>query len=67
MNENTRDPRRFGTRTWPPAVVAEPVAQVQDQAVRAVLLIRRRALLMEAREIARRCGIDPDTPDDAAA
>jgi len=63
----TRDPRRFGTRTWRPAVVAAPVAQVQDEAVRAVLLIRRRALLMEAREIARRCGLDPDTPDDAAA
>lgn len=67
MSNNTRDPRRFGARTWRPAVVAEPVAQVTDPAVRAVLLIRRRALLMEAREIARRCGLDPDTPDDEAA
>ncbi len=67
MSATTRDPRRFGTRTWRPVVIAEPVAQVQDEAVRAVLLIRRRALLMEAREIARRCGLDPDTPDDAVA
>lgn len=66
-SDDTRDPRRFGTRTWRPEVVAAPVAQVQDEAVRAIMLIRRRALLMEAREIARRCGLDPDTPDDAAA
>lgn len=44
MSDTTRDPRRFGTRTWRPEVVAAPVPQVQDEAVRAVLLIRRRAL-----------------------
>ncbi len=64
MSENTRDPRRLGARTWRPAVVVEPVAQVQDEAVRAVLLVRRRALKMELAEIERRCGLDPDAPDD---
>ncbi len=66
MSDERRDPRRFGTRTWRPEVVAEPVAQVQDPAVRAVLLARRRGLLQEVREIERRCGLDPDAPDDAA-
>ncbi len=60
----TRDPRRFGTRTWRPEVVAEPVAQVQDPAERALWLMRRRALKMELAEIERRCGLDPDAPDD---
>ncbi len=63
----TRDPRRFGTRTWRPEAVAEPIAQVQDEAVRAVLLTRRRGLLQEVRQIERRCGLEPDSPDDAAA
>ena len=36
------------------------VEQVQDPAVRAILLARRRALLMEAAEIARRCGLDDE-------
>lgn len=67
MSNNTRDPRRFGARTWRPEVVTEPVAQVQDEAVRAVLLARRRGLLQEVREIERRCGLDPDAPDDEAA
>jgi len=48
-------------------VVAAPAAQVTDPALREILLIRRRGLLMEAREIARRCGLDPDMPDDEAA
>jgi len=42
-SDEQRDPRRFGTRTWRPEVVAEPVAQVQDEAVRAVLLARQGA------------------------
>lgn len=67
MSDEQRDPRRFGTRTWRPEVVAEPVAQVQDEAVRAVLLARRRGLLQEVREIERRCGLGPAAPDDAAA
>ncbi len=67
MSDGRRDPRRFGTRTWRPEVVAEPVVQVQDEALREILLIRRRGLLMEAREIARRCGLDPDAPEDEAA
>ena len=67
MSDNTRDPRRFGTRTWRPEVVAEPVVQVADPALREILLIRRRGLLAEAAEIKRRCGLDPDTPDDEAA
>lgn len=67
MSENTRDPRRLGARTWRPEVVAEPVGQVQDEAVRAVLLARRRGLLQEVREIERRCGLGTDAPDDEAA
>lgn len=61
-------PNRFPTRTWHSEVThPEPIPQVQDPAVRDILLTRRRALLMEAAEIARRCGIEPDTPDDEAA
>lgn len=64
--------KRSLTRTWHPASVAPseslaPLAQVQDPAVRDILLTRRRALLMEAAEIARRCGLEPDAPDDEAA
>ncbi len=60
--------KRSLTRTWHPASVpSQPVAQVQDPAVRAILLTRRRALLMEAAAIARRCGLEPDAPDDEAA
>ena len=61
--------KRSPTRIWQSAAVAraEPVAQVQDPAVRDILLTRRRALLMEAAEIARRCGLEPDAPDDEAA
>jgi len=67
MSDERRDPRRSGTRTWRLEPVPEPVAQVTDPALRAIMLIRRRALLMEAHEIARRCGLGPDTPDDEAA
>ncbi len=67
MDESRDRGRRVPTRVWLADQRREPVAQVRDEAVRAVLLTRRRALLMEAREIARRCGLDPDTPDDAAA
>ena len=66
-SDNIYDARRGSTRTWRPEVVAAPVAQVQDEAVRAIMLTRRRALLMEAAEIARRCGLDPDTTGDEAA
>ncbi len=63
-----RDNPRLGTRTWhPESSPPRPVAQVQDPAVRAILLIRRRALLMEVAEIERRCGLTPDAPADAAA
>jgi len=60
--------KRFATHTWhPESLQAQPVAQVQDPAVRDILLTRRRALLMEAAAIARRCGPEPDAPDDEAA
>ena len=60
--------KRFATRTWSPAPApVQPIPQVQDPAVRDILLTRRRALLMEAAEIARRCGLEPDAPDDEAA
>lgn len=63
---------RSATRTWHPQPIASaessvPIPQVQDPAVRDILLTRRRALLMEAAEIARRCGLEPDAPDDEAA
>lgn len=60
--------KRFTTRTWhPEPSPTQPLPQVQDPAVRDILLTRRRALLMEAAEIARRCGLEPDAPDDEAA
>ena len=60
--------KRFATRTWhPESASSQPVAQVCDPAVRAIMLARRRALLLEAAEIERRCGIEPDAPDDEAA
>jgi len=60
--------KRFTSRTWhPESAQSEPVAQVQDPAVRAIMLSRRRALKMEVAEIERRCGIEPDAPDDEAA
>jgi len=60
--------KRFPSRTWhPESAQSEPMAQVQDPAVRDILLTRRRALLMEAAAIARRCGLEPDAPDDEAA
>jgi hypothetical protein len=60
--------KRSLTRTWhPEPLPTAPIAQVQDPAVRDLLLTRRRALLMEAAEIARRCGLEPDAPDDEAA
>jgi len=60
--------KRFTTRTWhPESVPSQPVPQVQDPAVRDILLTRRRALLMEAAAIARHCGLAPDAPDDQAA
>ncbi len=70
MSDTTRDPRRFGTRTWHPEVVAAPVAQVQDEAMRAILDLQQRAYLGMANEIRRRIGLrplHPDTPDDEAA
>ncbi len=60
--------KRFTTRTWHSASVpSQPIAQVQDPALREILLTRRRALLMEAAAIARHCGLEPDAPDDEAA
>jgi len=61
--------KRSPTRIWQSAAVAraEPVAQVTDPAVRAIMLARRRALKMEVAEIERRCGVEPDAPDDEAA
>jgi hypothetical protein len=67
VGDEQRERTRFGTRTWRPGSTPEPVGQVADPAMRAILLIRRRALLMEVREIERRCGLGPDTPDDEAA
>ena len=53
--------KRSLMRTWhPDAPAPAPVAQVADPAVRAILLARRRALLLEAAEIARRCGLDDE-------
>lgn len=56
----------------PPRVIRHerpgaPPLRVTDPALRALLQELRRARSMEAREIARRCGLDPDTPDDEAA
>ena len=60
--------RRSLTPTWyPEPTPTQPVPQVQDPAVRDILLTRRRALLMEAAAIARRCGLDPEKSDDEAA
>ncbi len=62
-------PPRPETRVWrAEAPATEPVAQVRDPADRALWLTRRRALLMEVREIERRCGItDTDDADPLTA
>jgi len=51
----------------PAPTTAQPVAQVRDPAVRALMLDRRRAPLAEVASIARHCGIEPDAPDDEVA
>lgn len=51
-------PRRTETRVWQAErPTTEPVAQVQDEGMRAYLLVERRSLLMRVAEIERRCGI----------
>jgi len=60
--------KRSLTRTWhPQPVPSQPVSQVQDPAVRAIMLDRRRALLAEVAAIERHCGLAPDAPDGEAA
>jgi hypothetical protein len=68
MRRRSEVTKRFTTRTWhPEPVPSQPVTQVQDPAVREILLTRRRALLAEIAAIERHCGIAPDAPDDEAA
>ncbi len=68
MGEQGTNGRRPATRVWRAAAPAtEPVAQVTDPALRAIMLARRRALKMELAEIERRCGVAPAAPDDEAA
>ncbi len=60
--------KRFATRTWhPEPSQAQPAPQVQDPAVREVLLRQRRHFLALAADIARVCGIEDDEPSKASS